>query len=66
MISIVHSSVATDVMSEEPRTCPRCHKLVYWFRNYNGLTRCIACILAQERKDTHRDLTDDNTVEPIR
>lgn len=33
----------TDIMSHEPRECPRCHRMTFFFINTGGQTACTDC-----------------------
>lgn len=33
----------TNIMSHEPRECPRCHRMTCFFKNINGQTACTDC-----------------------
>jgi ligand-binding SRPBCC domain-containing protein len=42
------AGTATDIMLEEPHQCPHCQRFSHWFRNQNGRTVCIDCVLDLE------------------
>lgn len=33
----------TGIITEEPRECPYCHRMSFFFENVQGVTRCTAC-----------------------
>jgi len=59
------AGTATDIMLEEPHLCPHCQRLSHWFRNENGRTFCIECVLDQEELLIDRALPV-NTDKPVK
>lgn len=41
----------TDILTERLHRCQRCQRPTYWFRNKNGSSFCITCILEGELRD---------------
>lgn len=38
----------TDIMSHEPRECPICHRMTFFFVNKNAQTTCTDCQRGKE------------------
>lgn len=41
---------AAEFVTRIPRPCPVCGTMAAWFRNQDGITRCIHCAIHQEAR----------------
>ncbi len=32
-----------DIIADEPKECPYCHRMTVFFENRNGISRCTGC-----------------------
>ena len=47
-LTLLPTKQSTDILLSLMRECRDCHRMTYWFRNHEGRTRCIACVLDRE------------------